>query len=143
MENNAQGSAAETAENQMHEINALLKDEDFNPEPQSANGNSADSGQSVDAGPMLGTLIGTVCAVVASRKGEHWLLKEAESEAVGDALAAVMDKYMPDMDAGPEMALVVTVGMVFGPRLLADLSQAETDKDAGNDVDQSKAKSGE
>lgn len=47
------------------------------------------------------------------------LLKQAETGALAGALAGVCDKYLPKAAgaAGPEIALIMCLGMVIGPRM--------------------------
>ena len=76
-----------------------------------------------------GSLCSSVFSIVATRRGDHWLLKPAETQALGASLDAVLAKYMPD-DAdrfGPEIALVSCVAMIVTPRLAMDKkTDAET-----------------
>ena len=55
------------------------------------------------------------------------LLNEAESAALAGALAGVCDKYLPKAAtaAGPEIALLMSLGMVIGPRLTSPKAPAK------------------
>lgn len=66
-------------------------------------------------------LCANLFAVVASRKGEHWLLKEREAQALGGALDAVLAKYIPAGAEryGPEIALVSVAASIILPRMQA------------------------
>jgi hypothetical protein len=66
------------------------------------------------------------------------LLKEAETGALAGALAGVCDKYLPKAAsaAGPEIALVLSLGMVIGPRLtLAPTKKPKPKQSAAADFD--------
>ncbi len=66
-------------------------------------------------------LCSNLFAVVASRKGEHWLLKEREAQALGGALDAVLAKYIPAGAEryGPEITLVSVAASIILPRMQA------------------------
>ncbi len=136
---------------QISQLDALLTDE-FDPvaagvgdgKPGSSPGAKSSS---AETGAVLGGLVAVVCNVVSARRGDHWQLKPEESEAVGDAAAAVLDKYVPNVEAGPEFALVMVCLGVFGPRLLVDMSQQsqqpKPEQEPGKkDGDKSKSQSG-
>jgi len=66
-------------------------------------------------------LAGTVFELIAMRRGELWRLKPDESDAMGNALDAVLAKYAPGIgDIGAEASLLlITVALVM-PRMQAD-----------------------
>ena len=125
MEAKAESNDGGKAE-QLSQLDALMTDE-FDPvaagvgdgKPGSSPGAKS---AGAETGAVLGGLVAVVCNVVSARRGDHWKLKPEESEAVGDAAAAVLDKYVPDVEAGPEFAFVMVCLGVFGPRMLADKS---------------------
>lgn len=58
---------------------------------------------------VLTPLFGILCP--------NWNLQQSEIRHLSEAYAAVIDKYFPDLDFGPELgALVVTVA-ILGPRM--------------------------
>lgn len=91
-------------------------------------------------GPSTGEMVAGVLAItfglVAARRGAHWNLSAAEAQQAGEAYGAVLDKYFPDMKAGPEVAAVAVTAMIVLPRLAAD--RAAADREEGRtDGDQS------
>lgn len=85
------------------------------------------------AGEPAGMSSAELCAVLlsvgfgflASRRGEHWALSPDESEQLGSATGAVLDKYVPDLESGPEWALVGVSMMVILPRVMLDRQAME------------------
>ena len=73
-------------------------------------------------------VVGVLFAIVANRRGEHWNLSPEETEKLGNAAGAVVDKYAPDLDTGPEAALVMVGVMIAAPRLAMD-KQIEAEKE--------------
>lgn len=68
---------------------------------------------------------------VATRRGPHWALSEQEATELGKKLEAVLLKYFPEVETGPEVALIVTVAGVMGPRLIADQIQGMNNDENG------------
>jgi hypothetical protein len=62
---------------------------------------------------LVTVLISSAAAIAAP----NWKITAEESKAIGDAAGPVLVKYFPDANPGPEMALLLTVGMVILPRL--------------------------
>lgn len=108
--------------------------QDFSPGPGGSGGGKSGQG-SAETGAMLGVLVSTVCTVVAARRGDHWILRPEEAESVGQAAGAVLDKYVPNVEAGPEFALVMVCLTVFGPRAMADI---QMQGQGGNAAEQGK-----
>lgn len=81
---------------------------------------------------MVEMLVTGVFAVLATRLGSHWALKPAESKAIAEPAVMVLDKYFPDMNFGPELALVGAVGMVVLPRVIM---QVDIEKKKGEVID--------
>lgn len=59
-------------------------------------------------------------AVIASRRGDHWEISQGEADQLGEAYGALMDKYFPEAQAGPELTAVVVTAMVVMPRAMQD-----------------------
>lgn len=115
-------------------------------------GESADSGADYVPGPVepppgddpgpgpstvevCSTCLDVTFAVVAARAGDHWKLSADELDMLGGALAAVVDKYFPDMATGPEATLIMVAGILIVPRVmqsraLAVAHQADGDETA-------------
>lgn len=61
----------------------------------------------------------------------HWGVTRQECEALGGAWAAVIDKYFPDLEVGPELAAVLITVQIIGPRIAMDRhAKQETMTDA-------------
>lgn len=106
---------------QFDQLDGLLLD--FKPEPEpEAESQSDDAvpGHGMDTGEMCSALFNVIFTLMASRRGDHWMLSDAEGEMLGNALAAVLDKYMPGVKGGPEATLIVVVLLLVGPRAMAD-----------------------
>lgn len=86
---------------------------------------------------MVEMLVSGVFAVLAARLGSHWALKPAESKAIAEPAVMVLDKYFPDMNIGPELALAGAVAMVVLPRAMTQID-IEKKKGEAIDGDQSK-----
>lgn len=56
--------------------------------------------------------------LLAARLGGHWALSAVEAEQLGEATAPVMDKYFPDLKGGPEVVLLMALGVVIVPRYM-------------------------
>lgn len=62
----------------------------------------------------------------------RWGVTRAECEALGGAWAAVIDKYFPDLEVGPELAAVLITVQIVGPRVAMERhQQTEAMTDAG------------
>jgi hypothetical protein len=71
--------------------------------------------------------------LVAKRRGEHWAIDTAEAGALGEAADRVLAKYLPDLQTGPEVALMLTGAAILLPRFLADRSMREAEGKADAD----------
>lgn len=106
---------------QLDQLDGLLLD--FKPEPESGETEqiaAGDSGAAMETEEMVTAVLTIIFSMMATRRGDHWALSDAESEMLGGALAAVLDKYMPDMKGGPEATLIVVVLLIVGPRAAVD-----------------------
>lgn len=74
----------------------------------------------IDAGPLLAGLFGLVSEMAAARRGAHWEFSERECQELGARTSDVIDHYFPDMSMGPGGALMLSAGIIVGPRLIAD-----------------------
>jgi hypothetical protein len=91
---------------------------------------------------MITMVLGGVFEVLAVRLGDHWRLDPKEAKAIAEPAVAVLDKYLPDFESGPELALVASLGMVVLPRALQQkqiAQQTENDKETVNDGNQPKS----
>ncbi len=89
------------------------------------------------SGELCTTCLTVVFSILSARRGPHWELQPKEAEQLGNATGAVLDKYCPDIEGGPEYALVVAAGMVLVPRVMVDRKIEEEARK--KDGDQSKA----
>ena len=100
------------------------------PPPVNSGATSTASPPGIDPAVLAGvvTLPFAIWARVADN--DDLLLKEAESAALAGALAGVCDKYLPKAAtaAGPEIALLMSLGMVIGPRLTLPKAPAKAPK---------------
>lgn len=93
------------------------------------------------AGEPAGMSSAELCAVMlsvgfgflAARRGDHWALSPDESEQLGAATGAVLDKYVPDLEAGPEWALIGVSMMVVLPRIMMDRQALEKQREGASD----------
>lgn len=129
---------------QLNELSLLANDAggDFDPGKagvgQDAAGSQRGGGES---GAILGVLVMSVCSIVAARRGDHWNLKPDEAEQIGMAAGAVLDKYMPNVEAGPEFTLVMVCLTVFGPRAMMEAQlQQSGEGESGKDGDKPESK---
>lgn len=83
----------------------------------------------------VGMGVGTGFAIVAARRGEHWMLSPEENEELSKSIVEVLDHYMPELGKidHPLVGLVLAAGGVVGTRLMID--QANAAKDVTPDVD--------
>ncbi|MAK42706.1 MAG: hypothetical protein CMN80_00935 [Spongiibacter sp.] len=133
-----QSNAAETADNteqQTYEnLNAFAGEPEFIP---GQGGEEPQPDQPTLGGEELAFIFQVGFGVVASRRGDHWKIADDEAQQLGAATDAVLQKYLPDIQTGPEVALVLTAGMVFLPRIMTDQQlAAEAEKpEAATDGD--------
>lgn len=114
---------------------------DFEPDAQPVGEPIAEESPGMSSGQMCAMVCSVGFGIVAGRRGAHWALSDEESGQLGEAMGAVLDKYVPDMEGGPEFALVVAAGMIVVPRIMVDRQLAE--QEAANDGDQSTASAAE
>lgn len=123
------------------EADALLAEIDFTPDagPGAGPGAAAADSVGIPTGEMLTQFFDLAFNnVIAPRRGDHWKMSSAESEALGVASGAVVDKYFPDLSAGPEVTLALVVVAVFGPRIVqdyADQSVTKADAETAGDAE--------
>lgn len=112
------------SEQQVGELEALQPD--FEPKEQDS---KAAMESSIEA--MVATVLGIGFAIVAVRAGDHWNLAPQELEVLSKAAVPVINKYVPDFEASPEVALIMAAGMIMVPRLMINVSKSEDD-DSGD-----------
>ena len=91
---------------------------------------------------MVTMVLAGVFEALSVRLGDHWRLSPQETEAIANPAVMVLDKYMPDFESGPELALVAAMGMVVMPRLLQQKQLNNNDKnsdDKGEVIDVSES----
>lgn len=78
----------------------------------------------------LQALYSMVFALASTRFGAHWQLTDAEARELSVATDAVLEKYGAKMAMGPEMALVLTGGLIVVPRAMttAAMKPAKTEE---------------
>lgn len=57
-------------------------------------------------------------AILAARLGDHWALTEKEVAMLAEPTVAVIEKYAPGAQMGPEAALIAAAVIVIAPRLM-------------------------
>ncbi|HET8701031.1 MAG TPA: hypothetical protein VFL97_05130 [Nitrococcus sp.] len=62
--------------------------------------------------------------ILAARRGDHWRLADREALAWAEAAVPVINKYAPDFQSSPELALVLASAMLVLPRMQQDRSVA-------------------
>lgn len=93
-------------------------------------GGSESAASDIPVGELIATVAMLGFGFMAKRRGEHWNLSPAEAEQLGNATAAVLDKYVPNVQAGPEVALLIVGVTVLAPRLMMDAGRPEKDTEA-------------
>lgn len=119
---------------QENDLNALIDGEFVPSEQDLAAGQDSPKVTEVSTGELCTGCFQLAFSVMASRKGEHWALKQEEAEALGNSFGAVLDKYWPGLDLGPEVALLGAAAMVMMPRIAEDKKQEAArakEQDAG------------
>ncbi len=95
--------------------------EDYQPANDPAMADATEAAPEMATGEMVASLLHIGFGLVASRRGQHWALNEAEAQETGNAIGAVLDKYFPDLAGqGVEVTAVMTCAMVLTPRLMQD-----------------------
>ena len=127
MSEEAQEQSTVSAEEQQQfdGLDSLINEaSDFNPgEMPAGETGKQPAEQSDESSAMMCTgLVTVIFTTAAVRRGEHWQLSEQESEQLGAALAAVLDKYMPSFNGGVEAALIMTALVIVLPRTMQDAS---------------------
>lgn len=85
--------------------------------------------EGLSTGELCTALLSMGFSLVASRRGSHWALSQAEATETGKAVGDVMDKYFPDMSThGPELSALLVVGMVLAPRMMHDSALKEQEE---------------
>ena len=103
---------------------------DFVPDASAMSSEPQLSGAQVCTG-----LVATVFALLASKRGAHWALSPEESTELGGAAGAVLDKYCPNMQGGPEISLLMVAAMVVVPRYMAEQKQVQEEGENAGAVD--------
>lgn len=112
------------------DLDALLRRDGYyappgSTDPTPAQAGGAGEGVRVDTAEACSTLLLITFELIAARKGAHWKMDEAEAREAGKAYGALLDKYYPDMQLGPEAAAVTVTAMIFLPRVAMDKALAE------------------
>lgn len=76
------------------------------------------SEDSIKTAELCGGAWSMVMGLIASRAGDHWALSEAEAQELGNTTGAMLDKYFPNFEGGPEMMFLGAMGVVFLPRYM-------------------------
>jgi hypothetical protein len=75
-----------------------------------------------------------VCGVMAAKRGNHWLLSEAEEKDLHLAVARVAEKYISIDLSNPLMQLAAVMGAILVPRLGVEFMNQEKDKPVAEQV---------
>jgi hypothetical protein len=81
---------------------------------------TANQGPDMSSKDVAKLLASTTFSLVAARKGAHWDLEDGEADQLGEAYGALMDKYLPEDTAGPELTAVLCTAIVVFPRVQQD-----------------------
>lgn len=113
---------------QIQELDDLLKTDFTPPDPatdKAVQDNAANDMPDMETSVMCKMLLAALFGIMAGRRGKHWELQDAEAEQLGIALAAVLDKYMPEFKGGPEATLILVALLIVGPRAMQDMQNRE------------------
>lgn len=84
-----------------------------------APGAAGQAGQGAGAAkpkPKTGELIGALLIPTFKHMAPLWGVADEECMMLGEAYGAVIDKYFPDLNFGPEAEAVFVTLAIFGPR---------------------------
>jgi len=118
-------TAADTEKQTYESLDKFAAESEFIPNGE---GSRPEPEQPQLGGEEIAFILEIGFGVVASRRGDHWKLQSEEAKQLGTATDKVLQKYLPDMQTGPEVALVLTAAMVMLPRIMLD-QQLAADKD--------------
>lgn len=78
---------------------------------------------------VLGSVVTAGFAIVASRRGPHWMLSPEETDSLTVPLAKVVDMYFPSLTRfnHPIVGLAAAGAAIAGPRLLIDMQNQPKD----------------
>jgi hypothetical protein len=81
-----------------------------------------DDSASMNTAELCTAILSIGFSLIGSRRGAHWELNRTEADETGKAIAAVLDKYFPDLagSSGAEVTAAMTLGMVLMGRLAED-----------------------
>ncbi len=90
-------------------------DPDPEPGPQPQNRETAEA---------MAQIVYVSFTLLAKVRGPHWAIEEDDARDAGIAYGAVVDKYFPDIEIGPELAALMITAGLFGPRIAVDRATA-------------------
>lgn len=93
------------------------------PATQSTAGAPAAPGDPALAGMLGGGLVVTF-GLLAKMRGDHWKLDADSANEAGAAYAAVLLKYFPNIQSGPEITAILITAALIAPRVMIDKAQA-------------------
>lgn len=103
-------------QNQYENLRAFASaEQEYLPGP----GNTAEEGPQF-GGQEIGTLYSMIFTMLARRRGQHWMLSKDESDGLGEATAACLEKWFGATALGPEATLLIVGGMIMVPRMVVD-----------------------
>jgi hypothetical protein len=73
---------------------------------------------------MLGGGLVVTFSLLAKMRGDHWKLDADSANEAGAAYAAVLLKYFPNIQSGPEITAILITAALVAPRVMIDKAQA-------------------
>jgi len=83
---------------------------------------------------LINETFGAAFETLASTRGEHWILTEAENNAIGGAFGAVLNKYIKILLLSrfkEELFFIIIAGSIVNKRLKIDKMLIEQQGDSG------------
>jgi hypothetical protein len=89
------------------------------PAGQAVTSTAASAGDPALAGMIGGGLVVTF-NLLAKMRGDHWALDADSANEAGEAYAAVILKYFPNIQSGPEITALLITAALIAPRIMVD-----------------------
>lgn len=118
----------QTADSYSEELGAIAREDEAagasEGEYLGGSGGSEPSGSDQGEVELVASLAKMTGEILAARRGDHWRLADREALAWAEAAVPVINKYAPDFQSSPELALVLASAMLVLPRLQGDKAAA-------------------
>jgi len=103
------------------DFGALMEEDDIEITSGDVGVSSAKAQKGLKPSYAIKKFMPMVFAVIAKRRGEHWILDEEEVEELADAVDDCMEHYYPDMPNLPPWAMLfIASGSIVLPRIMMD-----------------------